>query len=63
MYEKGYGVDVSGKDFYVFSPEFVKNLQNRMCYVLDERETQECTAAGQIIGSIELSKNKFIVWY
>lgn len=56
-------VSVSGKDFYVFSPEFVKNLKNRMCYVLDEQETQECAAKGQIIGSIELSKNKFIVWY
>lgn len=56
-------VKVSDKDFYVFNPEFVKNLQNRMGYVLDAQETKECQASGQINGSIEISKNKFFVWY
>lgn len=56
-------VKIAGKDFYVFNPEFVKNLQNRVGYVLDAQETNECQASGQINGSIELSKNKFFVWY
>lgn len=56
-------VVIAGKKFYVFDKEFVKTMKRKVPYVLDAAETAECTAKGYIEGSIQLSKNKFFVWY
>lgn len=56
-------VEVAGKKFYVFNDEFVKTMKRMVPYVLDAKETEECTRKGQIKGSIQLSKNKYFVWY
>jgi len=54
---------ICGKQFYVFSDEFVKTMKNKIGYILDAKETKDCTANDQILGSIQLSKNKFFTWY
>jgi len=56
-------IKISGKDFYVFNSEFVKNLDHKIGYVLNAEETKECTRTGKILGSVKLSKNKFFTWY
>lgn len=66
MFKSGIVTDkikVAGKQFYVFSDDFVKTMKNKIGYVLDASETEYCTANGQILGSIQLSKNKFFTWY
>jgi hypothetical protein len=56
-------VKIAGKDFYHFKPEFVKTMKKKIGYVLDAEETKYCTEKGQILGSVQLSKNKFFTWY
>ena len=56
-------VKVASKDFYVFNPEFVKTMKNKIGYVLNAGETKYCSEHGEIEGSIKLSKNKFFTWY
>lgn len=56
-------VNIAGKQFYVFSDEFVKTTHNKIVYILDKKETDECYRKGQIDGFIQAAKNKFITWY
>lgn len=56
-------VKVAGKEFYVFSDEFVKTTRRKIVYVLNEKEKNECYEKHQIDGFIPASKNKFITWY
>lgn len=56
-------VKVAGKLFYVFDPEFAQQVSQRIPYILNLKEKNECTAAGTIQGSVQLSKNKFFTWY
>lgn len=54
---------ISGKQFYVFSPDFVKTMKNKIGYVLDEKETMKCYQLKQIEGYIKLKNNKYFTWY
>ena len=54
---------IAGKDFYVFSDDFVKKVRNKIVYTLNKEETMECFAKKQIDGYIQVSKNKFLTWY
>lgn len=56
-------VNVAGKDFYQFAPEFVQKMHRKIGYVLDEAETMDCFAKKQIAGYTQLSKNKYFTWY
>lgn len=56
-------VKLYGKEFYVFSEDFIKKVKNRILYVLDKEETQKCYQNNQIEGYIQLSNNKFMTWY
>lgn len=56
-------VEVAGKDFYEFAPEFVEKMKYKIGYVLDEVETMECYRKNQILGYTQLSKNKYFTWY
>lgn len=56
-------VKVAGKEFYVFSADFVKKARRKILYVLNEKEKTQCFEKGQIDGFIQASKNKFITWY
>lgn len=60
VYQK---VNVSGKQFYQFDPEFVKKVKNAVMYPLDKKETDECYSKGQIAGYVQMAKNKFLTWY
>lgn len=54
---------VAGKEFYVFDKEFVQKVKNKILYVLNETECNECKAKNQIDGFIKLNKRKYLVWY
>lgn len=54
---------ISGKQFYIFEPKFVKEMKGRIGYILDKEETFQCYEKNQIKGYIELSKNKYFTWY
>lgn len=54
---------IAGKDFYVFNNDFVEKVKNSIVYVLDKKETEECSKNGDINGFVKLSKNKFLTWY
>ena len=54
---------IAGKNFYVFSPEFVRKMQGNIGYILSEAETQECTLTGDIDGFTQLSADKYFTWY
>jgi hypothetical protein len=56
-------VEVAGKKFYQFAPEFVQKMKYKIGYVLDEVETMECYRKKQIQGYTQLSKNKYFTWY
>lgn len=56
-------IEVAGKDFYRFAPEFVQKMKYKIGYVLDKAETDSCMSKGQIDGYIQLGKNKFFTWY
>jgi putative SOS response-associated peptidase YedK len=56
-------VEVAGKDFYEFAPEFVEKMKYKIGYVLDEAETMDCYRKKQILGYTQLSKNKYFTWY
>lgn len=56
-------VTIAGKKFYVFAPDFVKMMKRKIGYILDAQETKDCTEKNQILGSIQLGKNKFFTWY
>lgn len=56
-------VKVAGKEFYHFLPEFVEQMQRKIGYVMDLKETEECIRLKQIQGSIKLTRNKFFTWY
>lgn len=66
LFQSGIAIDkikISGKDFYVFNKNFVNTTKNKIPYILDEKEMQECTLKKQILGSIKLGKNKYFTWY
>jgi len=54
---------VAGKMFYVFEPEFVKQVAGRTPYVLNAKEHEQCMNENSIAGSVQLSRNKFLAWY
>lgn len=56
-------IKISSKDFYVFQPDFVKEIKGKIPYILDREETLQCFKNKDILGYIELSKNKFLTWY
>jgi hypothetical protein len=56
-------VEIAGKDFYQFTPEFVQKMKYKIGYVLDEAETMECYRKKQILGYTQLSKDKYFTWY
>lgn len=56
-------VVIEGKKFFKFTDEFVKNMKNKILYVLNEQETNECYKKGQIEGFIKLNKDKYLTWY
>ena len=54
---------IGKKEFFIFEDWFVEIMRGKMAYTLDKKETLECSKNGDILGFIELSKNKFITWY
>jgi hypothetical protein len=56
-------VIVQGKRFIEFEDEFVSLMQNKIGYVLDEKETNDCFRRGLIEGYIKLGTNKYFTWY
>lgn len=56
-------IKIAGKNFYVFSDEFINSVKGKVVYTLDKEDKDLCLASGDIEGFIELSKNKFLTWY
>jgi len=56
-------IKVAGKDFYEFTEEWVAKVKNKIVYTLDKNETMSCMDKGQILGYVQVSKNKFLTWY
>jgi len=56
-------VEIAGKDFYQFAPEFVQKMKYKIGYVLDETETMDCYRKNQILGYTQLAKDKYFTWY
>lgn len=56
-------VEIAGKKFYQFAPEFVQKMKYKIGYILDEAETMDCYRKKQIQGYTQLGKNKFFTWY
>ena len=56
-------VTIASKDFYVFNQEFIKKMRNKLGYVLNKKELDECIKNNEIDGFEQISKNKFFVWY
>ena len=54
---------IAGKEFYVFSPDFVKNVTGKIGYVLMEDEYKSCLKSGEIQGGVELKPGKYFTWY
>lgn len=54
---------IAGKDFYVFTDEFVKQMKNKNGYVLNKAETMECINNGDIDGYIQITNKKYFTWY
>lgn len=54
---------IAGKKFYVFKDEFVKSMEGKIAYVLDEAETLNCYRNGDIEGYMKLGKDKYLTWY
>jgi len=56
-------VTVCGKKFYEFTDEFVETVKGKLTYTLDKAELGYCLMHNQIIGYVQLSKNKYLTWY
>jgi len=56
-------VTVAGKKFYVFDRAFVDTIGKSIPYILNAEENERLVKGSFIKGSIQLSKNKFLVWY
>ena len=56
-------VEVSGKQFYKFSDDFVKRIYKKVLYVLDKEDFEDCLKSKSITDYIELSKNKYLTMY
>ena len=56
-------ITIKGKQFYVFSDEFITTTHKKIVYMLNKEETEKCTQLNQIEGSIQISNDKFITWY
>lgn len=56
-------IKISGKQFYVFDPEFVKKMKGKIPYILDEAEARKCKMDGDIEGYTQLSRNQYFTWY
>ena len=56
-------ISISKKQLTVFTPEFIKNLENTIPYMLNEAETMECYNTGSIDDYIKLDNNKYLTWY
>jgi hypothetical protein len=56
-------VTISGKHFYVFSPDFVARVKNCVPYILNEAETNQARREGNIIDAIKLSNDRYFTWY
>mgnify|MGYP006999722202 FL=1 len=54
---------IAGKDFYEFTDEWVKKVKGKIVYTLNKEETEGCYEKGQILGFVQVSKNKFLTWY
>lgn len=66
LFKVGFVIDkvkICGKDLYVFDKKFVKKMHNKIGYVLDKEETEDCFKKELIDGYTMLSKNKFFTWY
>lgn len=56
-------VEVSGKQFYKFSDDFVKRIHKKVLYVLDKEDFEDCLKSKSITDYIELAKNKYLTMY
>jgi hypothetical protein len=56
-------IDIYGKKLVQFTPEFVKQVEGCVVYILCEAEAHECLADKSIDGMIKISKKKYITWY
>jgi len=54
---------ICGKQFYIFTNDFVKRVKNKIGYTLNKTETNTAIKNGDIDGSLQISKNKFLTWY
>lgn len=54
---------IGGKEFVVFTDEFVQIFKDKVHYVLNKSETDEALKNDYIDGFIQLSRNNFLVWY
>jgi len=56
-------VEVSGKKFYEFEDKFIEDIHEKVLNILDREDALDCFDNGDILGYVELSKNKFLTWY
>jgi hypothetical protein len=56
-------ITVSKKDFYVFSPEFVGKMRNKMGYVLGKGEAIYCYNTNKIDGYTKIDDSRYFAWY
>lgn len=56
-------VEIAGKKLIQFKPDFVKNVEGSVMYMLSEDEAKECLEDGSIDGMIKITKAKCITWY
>ena len=55
--------NIANKELIEFSTEFIQKFENKVHYVLNKKETDECLKEQLIDGFIYLDKNRFLVWY
>jgi len=56
-------INVANRNLYVFNPVFVKKLRNNIPYILDGNDFKECSEQGILKGAIQITSNKYFVWY
>lgn len=54
---------VAGKQFFVFSEDWVNTVKKKIVYVLNHAETMECMERNQILGYVHAGKDKYLTWY
>lgn len=56
-------IEIAGRKFYQFTNKFAEEINGKVLYILDKSDTESCSRNGEINGYVQLSKNKFLVWY